>query len=178
MCRHKEKYEISNVTVDESKALWRHSFSFRTRKDRVAKRGRHESIFHYIYGCSIASVYCPSSPSPPILRSPGRWITIVRSRKYFISRIKDLRSIDKRIEYESRLMSVTSRTTRGIHGPIIRGFFSQHRFYAVTRIRIRGLKEIGMRVSRGQTHRTTSARSKATKRNRTLRTKIPYNIRI
>jgi len=34
-----------------------------------------------------------------------------------------------------------------MHGPIILGFSSQ--LYVVTRIRIRGLKEIAMRVSRG-----------------------------
>lgn len=60
--------------------------------------------------------------------------------------------INKEIDYESRLMSVTYRAIRGMRGPIIRGFSSRRRFCAVTRIRMRGLKglkEIAMRVSRG-----------------------------
>jgi len=51
VCRHKGTYGISNVTVDARKALWKHSFSFRTRKDERQKGERHESIFHYIRDC-------------------------------------------------------------------------------------------------------------------------------
>lgn len=82
VCRHKGTRGISNVTVDAHKALWRHSFSFRTRKDRAAKRyrdtPRHESIYFIIHAAVQKS-------SLPDFASPGRRITI--ARKYFTPRI-------------------------------------------------------------------------------------------
>lgn len=105
---------------------------------------------------------------PPPPSSFDRWIIIAQSRKYFTPRMYEhtyIHTTNK--DFRPRSIKESTANCDWCHSSLVRygargsrlemrartksfvGFSSQYRFYAVTRIRIRGLKEIAMRVSRG-----------------------------